>query len=164
MGLVDIGITAINVIITGMSFWGAARSVKYYKKSKSLTAHTNLTKALLEIDKMLSKLPDALSATNKGREKRGESQKNIIESIGKKLAVSYNEIHRCIPVDLSDALTEIEKTDSFNLQTYINEYINGDAIAKYTLNMDKYNQCQECLLKMQVFLKKKIDEKQEELK
>lgn len=58
-------LTVINIILTVVSAVGAFKSIAYYKKSKKLEILTQSNKSLIEIQKMLKKLQDALSASNK---------------------------------------------------------------------------------------------------
>ena len=165
MGVVDIIMTIVNVIITAVSLWGAHNSLKYYNKSKALSAHTNVNKALVEIEKMLNKLPEALTATNKNRQNsRGMNLVKIICNIGNDLHGSYNEIRSCTPIEFSADLFELEKQDEFELLKYINSYISGEVLKDNKLNSTEYALCQKRLMAMQEFLKTKLDEVGEKLK
>ena len=66
MDKVDIVLTVINVILAVISGLSAYNSLKYFRKSHNLTIYAQTNKALIEIQKMLSKLPEALSASNMG--------------------------------------------------------------------------------------------------
>ena len=70
MGKLDIGLTVINVVLAIFSMVGAGKSIKYYKKSKNLTIFAKTNKALIEVQKMLTKLPEALYAVNKAKNKQ----------------------------------------------------------------------------------------------
>lgn len=67
MTMLDIGLTVINVILAIVSGIGAYKSAKYFQKSKNLTIFAQINKALVEVQKMLVKLPEALSASNLSR-------------------------------------------------------------------------------------------------
>ena len=100
----DIVLTIINAIATVVAVISAFRSHRYYKKSRALIDHTNMNKALVEIEKMLLRLPEALSATNKSRQKngRGYNLEKVICDIGMDLSSSYNEIHSCVPPEYAE--------------------------------------------------------------
>ena len=103
-----------------------------------------------EIEKMLLKLPEALSATNKSRQKsgRGYNLEKVICDIGMDLSSSYNEIHSCVPPEYAEDLFAFEDTDSFMLLKYINGYMSGDALVEGVLDSTKYAECQTQLMKM----------------
>lgn len=165
MDIFVIVLKGINWIATIISVAGAYKSYAYYKKSKLLTIYVNTNKALIEIEKMLNKLPEALSATNRSiQNKRGFSLPNTICSIGKELSDSYNAIRSCIPSEYLNEFSSLENFGSFNLQEYINGYISGTALKDNELESDNYNICQAQLKKMQDFLKHKISETEEKIK
>ena len=157
--MTDTVLTIINAIATVIAVISAIRSHRYYKKSRALADYTNMSKALVEIEKMLLKLPEALSATNKSRQKsgRGVNLEKVICDIGTELNASYNEVHSCIPSEHAEGLFEFEKTDDFILLKYINGYINGEAITSGVLDSTQFTICQTQLMKMQDYLKKIID-------
>ena len=79
MTMLDIGLTVINVILAIVSGIGAYKSAKYFQKSKNLTIFAQINKALVEVQKMLVKLPEALSASNLSRRgKKGLSLHNTL--------------------------------------------------------------------------------------
>ncbi len=155
----DTILTIINAIATTIAVISAIHSWKYYKKSRALTDHTNMSRALVEIEKMLLKLPEALLATNKSRQKsgRGINLEKVICDIGTELSSSYNAIHSCVPSEYAEDLFALETMDSFKLPTYINGYMSGGAITDGVLDSDQYAICQTQLMKMQDYLKKSID-------
>ena len=59
MSVWDVALTIINVILAIISGIGAYNSVKYFRKSKNLTIFAQTNKALVEVQKMLIKLPEA---------------------------------------------------------------------------------------------------------
>ena len=94
MGMLDVILTIINVLLAIVSGLGAYKSVKYFQKSKSLTIFAQINKALVEIQKMLIKLPEALSASNSSRRRRkGFSLRNTLCDIGQELNANLNEIN-----------------------------------------------------------------------
>ena len=161
----DIIILCANVVITLVSFWGARKSLKYYKKSKNLTSHANLNKALLEIEKMQKKVPEALSAlAQKRRNPRGCNPPKAISSLGEELSTSLIEIHSCIPSEYTVKFSDLEKTNIFNLQRFINECISEKPIIVENNFEKDCIYCQERLNAMQEFLKDQIDKVGEKLK
>lgn len=75
MSVFDVVLTIVNIILTVVSAVGAYKSVMYYKKSHNLTVYAQTNKALIEIEKMIIKLPEALATSNRGRRnKKGYSK------------------------------------------------------------------------------------------
>lgn len=165
MGMLDVILTIINVLLAIVSGLGAYKSVKYFQKSKSLTIFAQINKALVEIQKMLIKLPEALSASNSSRRRRkGFSLRNTLCDIGQELNANLNEINSNIPADYSDQIRQLQNKDDFNLQAYINSYISGDAVKDNGIDSEDFNSCQARLLEMQEYLKKVVLETEEKLK
>lgn len=161
----DTVLTILNVIATVIAVVSAIHSRRYYKKSRALVDHTNMNKALVEIEKMLCKLPEALMAVNKSRQKsgRGINLEKEISEIGSKLNSSYNVIHACVPSLYTEDLFALEKADDFNMQNYINDFMSGEALVEGVLDSTKYTQCQTQLMRMQDYLKKHIDKMPEKI-
>ena len=163
--MLDIPITIINVILAIVSGLGAYKSVKYFRKSKNLTIFVQTNKALVEIQKMLIKLPEALSASNSSRRgKKGLSLHNTLCDIGRELNANLNEINSNIPAEYSDQIRQLQNKAGFNLQAYINSYISGDAVKDNGIDSEDFNSCQARLLEMQDYLKKAALETEEKLK
>ncbi len=161
----DIGLTVINVVLAFFSMVGAGKSIKYYKKSKNLTIFAKTNKALIEVQKMLTKLPEALYAANNIQNKRkGFNLEYKICGIGQKLNESLIEINSNIPTEYTNAIRNLQCKEEFDLQTYINSYISGEAIKENTIDFNKYNLCQKRLDEIQDYLKKIADEVEEKLK
>lgn len=165
MGNLDIGLTVINVVLAILSGVGAGKSLKYYKKSKNLTVFAKTNKVLIEVQKMLTKLPEALSAASKSQNKqKGFNLKYKLCSIGQDLNGSLIEINSNIPTEYTNAIRNLQSKGGFDLQTYINSYISGEAIKENSIDFDKYNLCQKRLDEIQDYLKKIADEIEEKLK
>ena len=163
--MLDIPITIINVILAIVSGLGAYKSVKYFRKSKNLTIFVQTNKALVEIQKMLIKLPEALSASNSSRRgKKGLSLHNTLCDIGRELNANLNEINSNIPAEYSDQIRQLQNKAGFNLQAYINSYISGDAVKDNGIDSEDFNSCQARLFEMQDYLKKAALETEEKLK
>ena len=77
--MLDVVLTIINVILAVVSAFGACNSIKYFRKSKNLTIFAQTNKALVEVQKMLIKLPEALSASNSSR--RGKKGLSFVHFI-----------------------------------------------------------------------------------
>ena len=160
MSVWDVALTIINVILAIISGIGAYNSVKYFRKSKNLTIF-----ALVEVQKMLIKLPEALSSSNSSRRgKKGLSLHNALCDIGQELNVNLTEINSNIPAEYSGELRQLQNKDGFNLQTYINSYISGDAVKDNGIDSEDFNSCQAKLLEIQDYLKKVALETEEKLK
>ena len=162
----DTIIIIVNIVITGISGIGAYNSFRYFKKSKHITIYAQTNKALGELTEILKKLPEALASTS--LTKKGYNPGNKIRDIGTELANHLNEIMSSIPPDYSQKFVELQKSESFDLSKYINSLIDGTAIVeengRKTLARPSFDTCQECLRKMQEFLKEKISEEEEKLK
>ncbi len=166
MNTCDIVILIINILIAIASGIGAYNSIRYFKKSRHITIYAQTNKALGEIDEMLKRLPEALSAASTN--KKGFSAEITIREIGTEMANHLNAIMSSIPSSYSGDFRVIQKTESFDLSQYINSLIDGTAIKedndRKTLGRDSFDACQECLREMQEFLKKKIADEEEKLK
>ena len=166
MGMVnsDSILTGINILLTIISGIGAYKSVKYFRKSRNLTIFAQTNKALIEIQKMLIKLPEALTASNMAmRGKKGMNLQNRICNIGQELNISLTEIGANIPSEYSEKFRELQNDGIFNLQVYINSYISGEAVKIDQIDSDDYNLCQQRLVSMQEYLKKITVETEEKL-
>ena len=131
MGMVnsDSILTGINILLTIISGIGAYKSVKYFRKSRNLTIFAQTNKALIEIQKMLIKLPEALTASNMAmRGKKGMNLQNRICNIGQELNISLTEIGANIPSEYSEKFRKLQNDGIFNLQVYINSYISVEAV------------------------------------
>lgn len=165
MKVFDIILTGINVLLAIASAFGAWKSLKYYKKSKNLSIYTQVNKSLIEIQKMLIKLPEALSASSQSlRGKRGMSLQNTLCGIGQELNNSLMEIGADIPIEYSDDLKRLQNDGDFELQKYINSFISGEAVKENCIDFNDFNLCQERLKEMQEYLKRKSSDVGEKLK
>ena len=165
MEKVDMILTGVNVVITVVSVCGALKSFKFYDKNKKLVEHTNVNKASVEIEKMLNKLPEALTATNRNRQNsRGVNLHRIMCEIGNSLHESYNTLHSCSPVEYSSELFKLENERDFELHDYINSFISGEILKNMVLDSDRFATCQKGLMEMQDYLKCKLGEIAEKLK
>lgn len=124
-----------------------------------------MSQALVEIQKMLNKLLEALYATNKSHKNRnkGINLIKIIGDIGSELSSSYNVIHACVPPKYTENLFMLENDGGFELLKYINSYVSGDALEDDILDSAQYAKCQTQLMKMQDYLKKQIDDMQKKM-
>ena len=163
--MLDVILTIVNVILAIVSGLGAYKSLKYFRKSKNLAIFAQTNKALVEVQKMLMKLPDALSASNSSRRgRKGLSLHNTLCDIGKELNTNLTGINSNIPAEYSDNIRQWQNKDGFNLQTYINSYISGDAVKDNGIDSEDFNVCQERILEIQDYLKKAAMETEEKLK
>lgn len=163
--MLDVVLTIINVILTVVSAFGAWKSIKYFRKSKNITIFAQTNKALVEVQKMLIKLPEALSASNSSRRgKKGLSLHNTLCDIGQELNANFAEINANIPAKYLDAIRQLQNKDGFDLQVYINSYISGEAVQNNGIDSDDFNVCQATLLKIQDYLKIVARETEEKLK
>lgn len=158
--IVDVVLTVINVILAIISGFGAFKSVKYYRKSKSLTVYTKLSGAVDEIEKMIQKLPGVLGAVRKQRQgTKGFNMFRTIGEIGENLINSYNLISSAIPSDFAAEFREFETKEGFDLLQYLNSYVSGEAIGSNNdIDSLQYKTCQERLMQIQDFLKTKKNE------
>lgn len=65
------------------------------------------------------------------------------------------EINSKMPTEYSDEILRLQNKDGFNLQIYINSYINGDAVKDNGIDSDDFYACQARLLEIQGYLKKR---------
>ena len=154
----------VNVVLMFFSMWSSWRSCKYYNKSRYLTTHTNLSKALLEIEKMQKKIPDCLSALAQSRKARGFNFPKSIGAIGQDLSNSLIAIHSCVPSELTGKLMTLEKSTGFDLNKFINECISGRPMILESNFEKECSLCQERLNEMQNYLKEQVDKAGDKLK
>ena len=84
-------------------------------KIKNQLNETVMIQALVEVQKMLIKLPEALSASNSSRRgKKGLSLHNTLCDIGQELNANLTEINSNIPTEYSDAIRQLQNKDGFN--------------------------------------------------
>lgn len=163
--MLDVILTIVNIILAIVSGIGAYNSLKYFRKSKNLTVFAQTNKVLVEVQKMLIKLPEALLASNSSRRgKKGLSLHNTLCDIGKELNADLTEINSKMPAEFSDKILRLQNKDGFNLQIYINSYISGDAVKDNGIDSDDFYACQARLLEIQEYLKKAAMETEEKLK
>ncbi len=166
MNVLDLIILLIDIILTIISCVGAAKSVKYFRKSKHITVFAKTNKASNDLDKMISLLRDALESAS--IQKRGFNSENAVRNIGKQLGVLYDSVNREIPSEYSAKFRSLQKNQGLDLPQYINSLIDGSAMIcvdeRKTLDRHMYDLCQECLWKMQDFFKTVISDEEEKLK
>ena len=161
----DAFLTVINIILAILTGKGAYKSWVYYKKSKHIAALTETNKALLEVEKMLSKLPDILEASNKGIKKsRGFNLVNALKDIGRDLENSLNSIRSNIPIEYIKEFNDIKSDRKFDLQKYISSLQSGKVIVDDSINLSDYDLCHDRLEQLQEFIKTIIAETENELK
>ena len=78
--------------------------------------------------------------------------------------MTLTEINSNRPAEYSGELRQLQNKDGFNLQTYINSYISGDAVKDNGIDSEDFNSCQAKLLEIQDYLKKVALETEEKLK
>ncbi len=111
---IDTFLTITNVILTSISAVGAWKSSIYFKRSKNIAILAQTNNTLLEIQKMLNKAPEILTAYNMAmHEKRGFSLQNTLHNIGIELDNSLNEIRKNIPVDYSKKIRSYTQSSKF---------------------------------------------------
>lgn len=89
---------------------------------------------------------------------------NTLCDIGQELNTNLTEINSNIPPEYIDRFRQLQNKNGFNLQTYINSYISGDAVNVEGIDSEDFNTCQARLLEMQDYLKKVALEIEEKLK
>ena len=83
--MLDVVLTIINVILAVVSALGAWNSIKYFRKSKNLTIFAQTNKALVEVQKMLIKLPEPSREKHSCRESskgQGKGAGRVAERAG----------------------------------------------------------------------------------
>lgn len=161
----DIAWEIINMILTIISGIGAYKSIKCFQKSKNLANFLHTNEALVEVEKMLTKLSEALIASNSSRQsKRGFSLNNTLCSIGNELNASLIKITSNMPTKYSNEFLQLQRKDDFDLRAYINSYINGKAIKGQEIDVERYNICQNRIVEMQNYIKMVVEKTEEKLK
>lgn len=166
MEIVDIVLTAVNVVLTILTAVGTYRSIRYYRKSRWLNYYAKLNRALAETEKMLRVLPKLLDVSSKMHYRRkGINYSIAIGDVGKELDASLNVISSELPLEYVSQFKSLLDKEGFHLRTYINSIITGDVIHDDKgLNMEDYHCCQSMILDIQVFLKMVIEDAEEKMK
>jgi hypothetical protein len=162
----DIVFLGLNILVTIVSIVGAVKSIRYFKKSKHITIYAQTNQSFNELEEMLRKLPEALAAAS--RTGKGYSPENAVQETGTAMANHYSTIMKAIPTGYFNEFCALQKTNTSDVEQYINSLIDGTAIieseGRKMLGRDSFDKCQEQLRAMQEFLKKKISDEEEKLK
>ena len=161
----DVTLTIISIICTIASIIGAIKSIKYFKKSKQLTIYANTNVAYTEIDTIKNKMIKLLSLANKNRRTRGLNLSKEISENGEVIKNSIEKIRNVLPVDKSSEFEEMLFYNGTKTEEYIDTFITGTVLTNDELTIDDdFKNCQQVFVKIQIFLKKYLDEIHEKLK
>lgn len=166
MEIVDIVLTAVNVVLTILTAVGTYRSIRYCRKSRWLDYYARLNRALAETEKMLRVLPNLLDISSQMHyRRRGVNYRIAIGDIGKELDASLNIISSEIPLEHVSQFNSLLDKDDFHLRTYIDSIITGDIFDDNNgLDLDNYHRCQSRVLDIQEYLKRLLKEIEDEMK
>jgi hypothetical protein len=153
---IDEVLTIINVILTGITGYGAYKANKAYQKSKILNIYTHSNKALIEVQKMLTTLPGALNAVKRSGAK-GHNGLKQLQEVGNVLNESLNEVMKNISSSSYTKINEFIVKEGFDIRQYINSYISGDAYDELAESNEKYSLFQSRLLEMQNYFINEIE-------
>lgn len=156
--------TGINIVCTVVSILGAARSVLYYKKSKTISIYANTNSAYLEIKNILNTFNEILSLVSipqgKGKNKKIEIQKKYMfiketmDIIRDNLTAKDNKI-----------LNELLDSNKFNLDKYLDSFIvNSNSIDIDNIINDDFYKCQKVFREIQLLMKSNLEKLSEKLK
>ena len=158
----------VSVGCTILSGIGAWKSFKYCKKSKQITIYTNMNVALLEIEKIEDALTDLLKLSNKSnkqRQLRGMSYENIVSENGEKIKKSINTIRKYVTSEDVEGIEKILNCEDMKVEQYIDSFITGSALVDGKFIVDEqFNKCQEIFKSINLLMKKKLEEREENLK
>lgn len=161
----DYLITIIGAICTILSFIGAYKSVKYYKKSKQLTIFANTNIACIESAKIIVTLSDMLKLANEARRQRGTSNIKDASIAAESIKASINKIRESLPVNDFKDVQSILYSREFKVETYIDTIIMGSLFPKEGLIWDDdFQTCQEIFCEVQLLIKEKLDKIAESIK
>ena len=156
--------TGINIVCTGASFLGAAKSVLYYKKSKTISIYTNTNSAYLEIKNILNTFNEILSLVSipqgKGKNKKIEIQKKYM-FIKEKMDI----IRDNLTAKDNKILNELLNSNKFNLDKYLDSFIvNSNSIDIDNIINDDFYKCQKVFREIQLLMKSNLEKLSEKLK
>lgn len=162
-------LTFLSILCTIGSGIGAHRSIKYYKKSKQVIIYTNTNVALLEIEKIEDILIDMLGIANKSIRSssvdRGINYKNKVQENGEKIKKSINTIRKYMTSKDVEEIEMILNSEQMKVEQYIDSFITGSVLVDEEFVIDeKFNKCQEIFKSINLLVKKKLEEREENLK
>lgn len=156
--------TGINIVCTVVSILGAAKSVLYYKKSKTISIYTNTNSAYLEIKNILNTFNEILSLVSipqgKGKNKKIEIQKKYM-FIKEKMDI----IRDNLTAKDNKILNELLNSNKFNLDKYLDSFIvNSNSIDIDNIINDDFYKCQKVFREIQLLMKSNLEKLSEKLK
>lgn len=143
---------------------GAAKSVLYYKKSKTISIYTNTNSAYLEIKNILNIFNEILSLVSipqgKGKNKKIEIQKKYM-FIKEKMDI----IRDNLTAKDNKILNELLNSNKFNLDKYLDSFIvNSNSIDIDNIINDDFYKCQKVFREIQLLMKSNLEKLSEKLK
>ena len=161
-------LTILSIGCTIFSAIGAWKSFKYYKKSRQITIYTNTNVALLEIEKIQDVLTDMLKLSNKSnkqRQLRGMSYENIVGENGEKIKKSINIIRKYVTYEDIKEIEKVLNSENMKVEQYIDSFITGSVLVDGKFIVDEqFKKCQEIFKSINLLMKKKLEEREENLK
>lgn len=156
----------INLFLTVVSGVGAYKSATYYKKSKKVTLYANTNIAFVESKKIIDNLNDMLKLSNTMLNVRG--RKNNIEQVcncGESIRKSIDKIREIMSVEDYSEIKQLLNSQEIEVEKYINSFITGSILVNEKLVIDdNFNICLQKFWDMQLLIKKKVEDIEEDLK
>lgn len=156
--------TGINIVCTVVSILGAAKSVLYYKKSKTISIYTDTNSAYLEIKNILNTFNEILSLVSipqgKGKNKRIEIKEKYMFIKERMDIIRYN-----LTAKDNEILNELLNSNKFNLDKYLDSFIvNYNSIDIDNIINDDFYKCQKVFREIQLLMKSNLEKLSEKLK
>ena len=162
-GVINYILTFLSIICTIVSIIGARKSLKYYMRNKQLNFHTKTNSASIECSKMIANLTDLLDACH-AHTKRGVNKDIEIKNIGKKIKTSIIKIEEVLPHDDSHYVHCLLNSEEPNVNSYVDSIIAGKILLDDLSANSDFEKCQEKFYKLQQYIKKRLDEIENQLK
>lgn len=156
--------TGINIVCTVVSILGAAKSVLYYKKSKTISIYTDTNSAYLEIKNILNTFNEILSLVSipqgKGKNKRIEIKEKYMFIKERMDIIRYN-----LTAKDNEILNELLNSNKFNLDKYLDSFIvNYNSIDIDNIINNDFYKCQKVFREIQLLMKSNLEKLSEKLK
>ena len=93
------------------------------------------------------------------------SYENIVSENGEKIKKSINTIRKYVTSEDVEGIEKILNCEDMKVEQYIDSFITGSALVDGKFIVDEqFNKCQEIFKSINLLMKKKLEEREENLK
>ena len=164
MNWYDYVLICVSTVCTVCSGFGAWKSNSYYKKSKQLTLYTNNNIAYTESQKIIATLTQLLELGG-SRKVRGINYSKQVTQHAVNIKLSITKIRESLTVDDYNDIKKHLNSNLFNAEEYIDSIIGNQEKNEETFTIDTaFTLCQNEFNKIQLVIKKKIEDVSEKIK